>query len=81
MEANMCVIKELSRFIKKGTSTFRDASKGRYHKESKEIIELKEEMFGKESRRSDDRQNVLKDRKAIEKDVRKSFDKLALRNG
>lgn len=77
----MCVIKQFSRFIKKGTTTFRDASGGRYHEKSKEILELKKEMFGKESRCSGDRQNVLKDRKAIEKDVRKSFDKLALRNG
>lgn len=77
----MCVIKELSRFLKRGATTFHDASRGRYHEESEEILELRKEIFGKESRRSDDRQNVLKDRKAIEKDVRKSFDKLALKNG
>lgn len=33
----MCVIKELSRFLKRGATTFHDASRGRYHEESEEI--------------------------------------------
>ena len=64
MEANMCVIKEIGRFLKKGADTFREASQGRYYEESEAIDELKKEMFGKEEKRSDDKANLLRDRRS-----------------
>ena len=67
----MCVIKEIGRFLKKGADTFREASQGRYYEES-------EEMFGKEEKRSDDKANLLRDRRSVEGDVRKSLTNLVV---
>ena len=78
MEANMCVIKEIGRFLKKGADTFREASQGRYYEESEAIDELKKEMFGKEEKRSDDMANLLRDRRSVEGDVRKSLTNLVV---
>lgn len=72
----MCVIKEIGRFLKKGANTFRDASQGRYHEKSKAVNDLKKEMFGREENRSDDKSNLLRDRKSVESDVRKSLTNL-----
>ena len=78
MEANMCVIKEIGRFLKKGADTFREASQGRYYEESEAIDELKKEMFGKEEKRSDDKANLLRDRRSVEGDVCKSLTNLVI---
>ena len=78
MEANMCVIKEIGRFLKKGADTFREASQGRYYEESEAIDELKKEMFSKEEKRSDDKANLLRDRRSVEGDVRKSLTNLVV---
>ena len=74
----MCVIKEIGRFLKKGADTFREASQGRYYEESEAIDELKKEMFGKEEKRSYDKANLLRDRRSVEGDVRKSLTNLVV---
>ena len=77
----MCMIKEFGRFVRRGVITFRYASRGQYHVEADGINEIRKELFEIESHRSDDRRNLQKDRKAIERDVRISFNKLTLQHG
>lgn len=81
MEVNMCILKEVGRFIKNGASTFREASQGNYKQNSEAISEIREEVIGKSCSRADDRRNLLEDRRKIEKDVRKSFNNYVLNNG
>lgn len=77
----MCIFKEVERFIKNGVSTFRDASIGRYKQNSEAISELRKELLEKRSDRSDDKKNLLEDRKHVERDVCVSFNEMALNNG
>ena len=42
------------------------------------VDELKKEMFGKEEKRSDDKANLLRDRRSVEGDVRKSLTNLVV---
>ena len=81
MEVNMCILKEVGRFIKNGASTFREASQGNYKQNSEAISEIREEVIGKSCSRADDKRNLLEDRRKIEKDVRKSFNNYVLNNG
>ena len=69
----MCILKEVGRFIKNGASTFRDASQGRYRQNSEAISEIRKEILEKDRNRNDDKRNLMKDRKNVEGDVRKSF--------
>ena len=71
----MCIVKDVVGFIKHGTTTFRNASKGQYNQSSNEVNEIRNEILSKELNRSDDKNNLLKDKKKIEKDVRLSFNK------
>lgn len=77
----MCKLKYIGHFMKKGASVFSDASRGRYHNHSEAISRLKDEVFGTESHRSDDKRNLISDRWNIENDVRKSFDRYVLNHG
>lgn len=77
----MCNLRSIRYFIKRGASVFSDASRGQYHSQSDAIARLKEEVFGNESHRSDDKRNLMSDRWNIERDVRKSFDEYILSNG
>lgn len=81
MEASMCMFKEFGRFVMRGVITFRSASRGQYRIETDDVNEIRKELFGIESHRSDDRRNLQRDRKTIERDVRMSFNKLTLQNG
>lgn len=76
----MRVKNELLRFLRNGTSVFREASKGRYNYESEAVSNLKKEVF-KEKERIDDKINLLNDRKKIEGDIRKAFNEIVLNNG
>ena len=76
----MCNLKEIVRFIINGAETFRNASKGTYNQSSREVNEFRSEIFQKNQSRADDRYNLLKDKKNIERDVRVSFDKLSVSN-
>lgn len=77
----MCILKEVGRFIKNGASTFRDASQGRYKQNSEAISEIRKEILEKDRNRNDDKRNLMKDRKNVEGDVRKSFNEIVLSNG
>lgn len=77
----MCIIKKVGRFVKNGTSTFRDASQGLYKQNSDAISEIRKEIFEKERSRTDDKRNLRKDRKNVEGDVRRSFNEIVLNNG
>lgn len=77
----MCILKEVGRFLKNGASTFRDASQGRYRQNSEAISEIRKEIFEKDRSRTDDKKNLMGDRKNVEGDVRKSFNEIVLNNG
>lgn len=77
----MCILKEVGRFIKNGASTFRDASQGHYKQDSDAISEIRKEILEKDRGRSDDKKNLIEDRKNIEGDVRKAFDEIVLSHG
>ncbi|MCS2936816.1 hypothetical protein PQ628_28670 [Bacteroides ovatus] len=81
MEVSMCILKEVGRFIKNGASTFRNASQGNYKQNSGTISEIRKEIMEKNGTRSDDKKNLMEDRRKIEGDVRKSFDEIVLNNG
>lgn len=81
MEASMYIIREFGHFVKRGVITFRYASRGQYRIEADGVDEIRKEILEIEYHRSDDRRNLQRDRKAIERDVRVSFDKLTLQNG
>lgn len=76
----MCIVKELVRFLENGSKVLRDASSGKYQKESEDITRLRQELFDTNSNQSD-RQKLKQDRNAIEKDVRKTWEKLKTSNG
>lgn len=77
----MCILKEVGRFIKNGASTFRDASQGHYRQDSEAISEIRKEILETDRNRIDDKKNLMEDRKKIERDVRKSFNEMAINNG
>ncbi|MBV3853174.1 hypothetical protein KSY24_05420 [Bacteroides thetaiotaomicron] len=77
----MCILKEVGRFIKNGASTFRDASQGRYRQNSDAVSEIRKEIMEKDRDRTDDKKNLMEDRKNVEGDVRRSFEEIILNNG
>ena len=77
----MCIFKEVERFIRNGVCAFRDASIGQYKGDSEAISELRKELLEKNSDRSEDKKNLMEDRKHIERDVCVSFNEMALNNG
>lgn len=77
----MCILKEVGRFIKNGASTFRDASQGRYRQNSDAVSEIRKEIMEKDRDRTDDKKNLMEDRKNVEGDVRRSFEEIVLNNG
>jgi hypothetical protein len=81
MEVSMCILKEVGRFIKNGASTFRDASQGRYRQNSDAVSEIRKEIMEKDRDRTDDKKNLMEDRKNVEGDVRRSFEEIILNNG
>lgn len=75
----MCMLKrKVGSFIKRGAATFRKASKGQYKQNSEAISDIRKELFGRENERADDKKKLLGDRRNIEDDVRRAFDKLAI---
>ena len=77
----MCILKEVGRFIKNGASTFRAASQGRYRQNSDAVSEIRKEIMEKDRDRTDDKKNLMEDRKNVEGDVRRSFEEIILNNG
>lgn len=77
----MCIINDLTHFVKNGISVLRRASSGNYEENSPEIEALKREMFSTPSNRHTDMENLKKDRDNVARDVRTAFNNLVLSNG
>jgi hypothetical protein len=61
-------------FIKNGMATFRSASQGHYDYMSDELKALRKDMFL--DKLKSDKENLYSDRKSIEKDFRRAFNKV-----
>lgn len=72
----MCIINDITHFIKNGFTVLRHASSGKYEENSLEIEALKREMFCKPSNRHTDMENLRKDRDNIARDVRTAFNRV-----
>ena len=77
----MCILKRVEHFIKNGTFAFRGASQGHYRQHSEAISEIRKEILGKDRNRTDDKRNLMEDRKNVTRDIRKSFNEIVLNNG
>ena len=73
----MCIIGNIRTFVRKGVSVLRAASSREYNEESDLVREFRNELYG-HSGKSTDVQNLMKDRKNVENDVRVSFKKIVL---
>lgn len=77
----MCIINDITHFVKNGVSTLRRASSNKYEESSPEIEALKREMFSTPSNRRTDLESLKKDRGNVARDVRTAFNKLVLSHG
>ena len=64
-----------------GMSVFRKASKGKFKEESDAVKNIKEEIMSNSSNRHIDIENRLRDRRNVEADIRRSYNKIILENG
>lgn len=76
----MCMISDITHFIKNGVSVLRRASSGNYEENSPEIEALRREMFSTPSNRHTDTENLKRDRENVARDVRTAFNNLVLNN-
>lgn len=76
----MKILKLLAQFLLNGVAVFREASRGEYKRESKEVSEFRDDLFSKE-KQLDDKTKLIQDRNAIEKDVQNAWSKIVLNNG
>ena len=76
----MCILKKIQEFTANGMSVFRKASKGKF-KESDAVKNIKEEIMSNSSNRHIDIENRLRDRRNVEADIRRSYNKIILENG
>jgi hypothetical protein len=85
MKTNKAVmkrIKSVGHFVNNGFSVLRDASVGSYGRKSDIIEELRKEMMDVSPRTiSDDKKNLIGDRKALSKDIRKAYVEIVTHNG
>lgn len=77
----MCILKRMQEFAANGIRVFSKSSKGQYHDESDAVRKIKEEMMSGTSDRHRDLENRMRDRRNVEADIRKSFNKIILGNG
>ena len=77
----MCIINNITHFVKNGVSVLRSASSGNYEETSPEIEALRREMFSTPSNHHTDMENLRKDRDNVARDVRTAFNNLVLSNG
>lgn len=77
----MCIINDITHFVKNGVSVLRSASSIKYKENSPEIEALKHEFFSTPSNRRTDMENLRKDRDNVAHDVRRAFENLKLSNG
>lgn len=75
----MCIVKELIDFMKRGATTWSRASRGTYTGGSEAVNELRDELFNSSADgRSADRENLHRDRRTIESDMRRSYNQLVI---
>lgn len=74
-------IKKIQEFAVNGMSVFRKASKGKFKEESDAVKNIKEEIMSNSSNRHIDIENRLRDRRNVEADIRRSYNKIILENG
>lgn len=77
----MCILKRMQEFAANGARVFGKASKRQYHFESDAVKSIKKEMKSGTSGRHTDIENRMNDRRKVDADVRRSFNKLILKNG
>lgn len=78
MEIEMGIMGNIRTFVRNGVSALRSASSGKYNEESDIVREYRNELDERTSGRSLDMQNLMRDRRKVENDVRVSFNKIAL---
>ena len=74
-------IKRLFSFVINGQKIYYKASRGEYECKSDALRKIETDMFSRDSSFRADRMNLYSDRKMIERDVRKSFERIVLNNG
>ncbi len=79
MEIEMGIMGNIRTFVRNGVSALRSASSGKYNEESDIVREYRNELDERTSGRSLDMQNLMRDRRKVENDVRVSFNKIALK--
>ena len=77
----MCILKRMKQFAVNGTRVLGKASKGQFQSESEVVKQIKKELMSGRTGRRNDMENLMRDRRNIESDIRKSFNKLVVRNG
>lgn len=71
----------MQEFTANGIRVFAQSSKGLYNGESDDVRKIKEEMMTGKSDRHRDLENRMRDKRNVEVDIRKSFNKIILENG
>ena len=77
----MCIINDITHFVKNGFTVLRHASSGNYEENSPEIEALTRQMFFNPSTRHTDTDNLRKDRDNVARAVPTAFNNLVLNNG
>lgn len=76
----MKFFKLLTRFFVNGVDVFREASRGEYNREVKEISMFRTDLFS-EGNQLDDKKKLVQDRSAIGRDVQSAWNRIVLSNG
>jgi len=77
----MCIVNSVISFMRNGVITLRSASHCGYGVQTEAMKQLRDEVLnGVASSSADDGRNLRKDRRNIEADVRRSFNKIILSN-
>lgn len=79
-EVIMRKLKKVVHFFENGGKILHEASRCEYRQESKSISQFRKELFV-ESNKTDDKINLIKDRKAVGKDFQTVWKNLKLSNG
>ena len=69
----MGIISNIRTFVRNGVSALRSASSGKYNEESDIVREYRNELYGRTSGRSLDMQNLMQDRRKVEKRCQNKF--------
>ena len=76
----MCILKKYRNLLLMAFRILGKSFKGQFHNESDAVRSIKEEMMSGESDRRRDLEIRIHDRRSVEADIRKSFNKIISRN-